>query len=262
MSQRPYYIHPVFSNRAPENVVYRFYGRQGGVSTGIYDSLNCAAGSDDAPENVRENCRLVVEDMGGTHLQKTYQIHSAICTFIDAPQDKIPQGDALVTDKPNIVLGILTADCAPVLFTGVKDNGEALIGAAHAGWKGALGGVLQATVKVMLEHGAILETIQAIVGPTITKASYEVSKGFESPFLEEGKEAIQFFSEGRAEDKLFFDLPGFNAFQLQKTGVKNIILSDIDTLSDEKNYFSNRRRVHRGEPDYGRQIATIMIRGE
>lgn len=262
MSQRPYYTHPVFSNRAPKNVAYRFYGRQGGVSTGIYDSLNCAAGSDDAPENVRENCRLVVEDLGGTHLQKTYQTHSAICTYIDAPQDKIPQGDALVTDKPNIVLGILTADCAPVLFTGVKDNGEALIGVVHAGWKGALGGVLQATVKCMCEHGATLETIQAIVGPTITKASYEVSKGFESPFLEEDKEAIKFFSEGRAEDKLFFDLPGFNTFQLQKAGVKNIILSDIDTLSDEENYFSNRRRVQRGEPDYGRQIATIMIRDE
>ena len=262
MTERSLYTHPIFSKQAPDDVRYGFYGRRGGVSTGIYDSLNCAAGSDDAPENVRENCRLILQDMGGSHLQKTYQTHSAICTYIDAPCADTPQGDALVTDKPTIVLGILTADCAPVLFTGKKQNGDTLIGAAHAGWKGALGGVLQATVKMMVKQGAKLETIQGIIGPTITKASYEVSKGFEEPFIEYDEETSQFFGEGRAPDKLFFDLPGFHAFQLQKVGVKNIILSDIDTLSDEENYFSNRRRVQRGEPDYGRQIATIMISDE
>lgn len=245
------------------NVTHGFFGRRGGVSTGVYDSLNCGYGSDDRPECEAENIRRVCVKMGATpsQLARVYQVHSAECVYVRAPfsMDARPQADAMVTDQPGVVLGILTADCAPVLFVGAKADGTPVIGAAHAGWQGALKGVVEQTVAAMCNLGAQLFSIRAAVGPCITRASYEVSVGFEQAFLERDAGDEIFFRPGRAEGKLLFDLPGYIARRLQVCGVRQITLSDIDTLSNEQDYFSYRRACLSGARECGRQMSAIMI---
>lgn len=241
-----------------------FFGRRGGVSTGIYDSLNIGLGAkDDERENVLENRRRIAADLGVTehNIATVYQVHGSECVYAENPygQENRPQADALVTDKKGLALGVLTADCAPVLFTGFKSDGTPVIGAAHAGWRGALAGILQSTVQKMLEIGAELESISACIGPCIQKRSYEVSTEFFEAFIKQSAENEVFFSSGQKPDHPHFDLSGYCAAQLSQAGVNKVIISGVDTYTDENEYFSCRRAAHRSEPDYGRQMSVIMI---
>ena len=253
------------NERAQAPVFHGFFGRQGGSSKGVYDSLNCGRGSDDSPANVSLNLQVIGNTIGLPHerIMTQHQIHSDVCTYIDAPWDENkarPQGDALVTDKAGLALGVLTADCAPVLFFGTKEDGSPVIGAAHAGWKGAVGGVLDNTVKVMLERGAVLSSLRACVGPCIAQGSYEVSEAFVDPFMDDDPENERFFMAGTREGHLMFDLAGYCAARLARNGLNNVFIKDLDTYFNEEDFFSYRRATHRDEKDYGRQISLIYIK--
>lgn len=239
-----------------------FFTRMGGVSDGIYKSLNCGPGSGDAPEKVRENRVCVAEELkvAPQNLLTLYQIHSAECIYADAPYTDAPQADAIVTDVPELAIGILTADCGPVLFYGEKEDGAPVVGAAHAGWGGAFKGILQSTISMMTEHGAVPASIRAALGPCIGPASYEVRTDFAEPFLEQDEANEHFFKSGQKEGHLMFDLPGYIARRLAEAGVRHVSLSGLDTYADEQRFFSYRRATHRGEKDYGRQISAIVIK--
>ncbi len=249
---------------APKGSTVRhgFFSRKGGVSAGLYEGLNCGPGSSDNPASVAENRRKVAEALKipPDRLISVRQIHSNICLYADAPFSAKPEADSMVTDKPDLALGILTADCAPVLFYGENAEGGPVIGAAHAGWGGALKGVLESTVKVMKEHGTVPESIRAAVGPCICQSSYEVSASFAEPFLQQDPENDHFFQAGHKEGRPLFDLPGYCARRLSLTGVKTITLTNLDTYKNEADYYSFRRATHRKEPDYGRQISAIVIK--
>lgn len=245
------------------NIRHGFFGRQGGVSIGIYDSLNCKRNGQDNPDAIRENRARVAARFGiaPENVCTAYQIHSPDCAFIDVPfrDDHQPRVDALVTARPGILLGVLTADCAPVLFHAHKADGSPIIGAAHAGWKGALAGILESTIKTLCDHGAQLLSIRAAVGPCIAKKSYEVSVGFEEPFLTRDPNDALFFHATNRADKLHFDLPGYVARRLAGAGVRDVALSDIDTLANDHAYFSYRRNCRHGLTGHGCQISVISI---
>lgn len=245
-------------------IFHGFFGRQGGVSDGLYESLNCGAGSNDAADKVSRNRALVAEQAGCApeHLLSLYQVHSDRCIVVRSPDDvqPKPEADALVTDVPGLALGVLTADCGPVLFYGEKEGGASVVGAAHAGWGGALGGVLESTVNQMLELGAEQASLRAAIGPCISKASYEVSEDFALPFLKEDDENERFFMAGQKEGHLMFDLSGYCALKLAKLGLKHVFIKDMDTYSNEDQFFSYRRTTHRKEEDYGRQVSVISIK--
>lgn len=255
-----------FTKACGDDIAYGFYGRTGGVSKGIYASLNCAPGSNDDQQDVAKNRSIVAKDLGvkdGT-ISTLYQCHSATCYAIDthvSVGDARPKGDALVTDKPGLAIGVLTADCGPVLFTGRKADGAPVIGAAHAGWGGALAGVLEDTVAKMVQLGAPVESIKACLGPCIMQPSYEVQESFADPFLEKHPASDRFFMAGRKAGHLMFDLPGYIAFRLAHAGVRHVSLMGLDTYADEGNFFSFRRATHKGEPDYGREISAIVVKG-
>ena len=244
-----------------DKAIHGFFGRRGGVSAGLYGSLNCGTGSNDNPAHVRQNRAAVAAAMGvrADHLVTLHQVHSAECTLVDRPfaDSDRPKADAMVTDTPGLALGILTADCGPVLFYGVKADRSPVIGAAHAGWGGALKGVLEATVKAMTERGAKPESIRAGIGPCIGPRSYEVTDEFAAPFLALNPESEHFFKTARREGHLMFDLPGYIAFRLAGCGVRSVTITGFDTCAMENDYFSYRRTTHRAEPDYGRQISVI-----
>lgn len=247
-----------------ERIHHGFFGRQGGVSEGIYNSLNCGVGSNDNSDAVKENRARVAHALNGKpeNLITLHQTHSPDCLIVNEPlraDIERPKADALVTDKAGFILGVLTADCGCILFTGQKADGAPVIGAAHAGWKGALGGVLESTVQQMMALGAEKESLHASIGPCIDPKSYEVSEGFEAPFLERDPADEHFFKTARKEGHLMFDLPGYIASRLAKVGVSQVTITRHDTFAEEKNFFSYRRTTHRGEPDYGRQISAIMI---
>lgn len=245
-------------------VRHGFFGRQNGVSEGLYDSLNCGVGSDDDPGVVAENRKRVAGyfDAAPENLITVWQVHSPDCIYIDKPVaagiDR-PKADALVTDRAGLVLGVLTADCGPILFVGEKADGSPVIGASHAGWGGALNGVLESTVKKMIEMEATPESICAAVGPCIGPKSYEVSIGFEKPFLAREPQDEHFFREARKEGHLMFDLPGYIASRLAGAGVKQVTITGHDTFAEADSFFSYRRTTHAKEPDYGRQISAISI---
>ena len=244
-----------------KDTAHGFFGRKGGVSTGIYDSLNCGMGTEDDRAAVIENRRRVTEKLGlpPDRLVTMNQTHSAQCVVVtQAPAHRV-QADALVTDEPELVLGVLTADCAPVLFRGTNGAGKSVIGAAHAGWKGALGGILENTITAMLELGAQKDSVRAVIGPCIGPASYEVSADFMNPFLAHDKASAFFFGKGKNESVRQFDLPGYVARRLLQAGVKHVSSAGADTYVQETEYFSYRRTTHRREPDYGRQIAVISL---
>ncbi|MBE3639430.1 peptidoglycan editing factor PgeF [Mangrovicoccus algicola] len=236
-----------------------FFTRKGGASSGIYEGLNCGFGSSDQAQIVRINRARVAgamgagaEDMAGVN-----QVHSAVAATVEAATTPpLPEADAVVTATPGLVLTILTADCAPVLFA---DAEAGVIGAAHAGWRGALGGVLEATLAAMEAAGARRDRIAAVIGPTISQAAYEVGQDFMERFLDEDMAHQRFFAGGKAPDKYQFDLPGFAAWRLREAGIGHAEWSRHCTYSDPARFFSFRRSFHRGEPDYGRLAAAIRL---
>lgn len=244
--------------RALEGVAHGFLGRRGGVSTGVVEGLNAGIGSQDDPEAVAENRRLATQAVlpGGT-LVGLYQIHSADAVAVVEPWDERirPRADALVTATPGLVLGILTADCAPVLFA---DREAGVVGAAHAGWKGALGGVTDSTISLMETLGARRDRIAAAIGPCIARASYEVDQGFFDRFAEVDPANERFFADGRAGHHQF-DLEAYVAHRIAAAGVTRIEAMGLDTYGDADRFYSFRRATHRAEPDYGRQISLIGI---
>lgn len=243
---------------------YGFFTRNGGISDGLYESLNCGYGSHEDVGNIVENRRRVASSIGckNESLLSVYQVHGKDVETVQAIWDdrNRPHADAMVTDKAGIALGILTADCAPVLFYGKKGDGSPVIGAAHAGWQGALKGVLENTIKTMIEIGADIKSMNACVGPCISKASYEVSESFMTPFLDKNERSEIFFHEGAKPEKLHFDLSGYCCWRLSMAGVKNVTLMDIDTYKKQNEFFSYRRTTHNNEKDYGRQISVILIK--
>lgn len=238
-----------------------FFTREGGVSEGIYASLNCGTGSQDDADAVRENIRRCLVSLGNNDAAfcKLWQIHSADVITVREPWDikDSPKADAMVTDQPNIVLGILTADCGPVLFA---DRQAGVVGAAHAGWKGAFGGVLENTIAAMEALGAEREHIEAVLGPCIAQASYEVGPEFYARFAEENALYGTFFMPSQTPEHFLFDLGGFVRHRLLSHGLQNVQLLAMDTYENEAQFFSYRRTTHRGQPDYGRQLSAIMLR--
>ena len=252
---------PVFtSNRLTqmETVRHGFFGRQGGVSRGLYASLNAGHGSDDDAEAVTTNRTRIASAIGTDgpeHLLSAYQIHSAkVLTLTGAFTDR-PQADAMVTAMPGLALCILTADCVPVLFA---DSKAGVIGAAHAGWKGALGGVCEATIDAMTALGARVRDMTVAIGPCIGQDSYEVGPEFRETILAGAPWSANLFAPGKA-DRLHFNLQTFvkNRILRLKPGWVDVI--DHDTCALENQYFSNRRRTLRGEADYGRNASVIML---
>jgi YfiH family protein len=235
-----------------------FLGRQGGVSRGIHAGLNVGLGSDDDRIAIAENRRRAVDAiLPGAALVTLHQVHSPHVVAIAAPfpDDARPHADALVTDRPGLLLGILTADCAPILFA---DEAAGIVGAAHSGWKGAIGGVTDATIAAMEQLGATRDRIVAAVGPCISRASYEVDEVLLRRFCEADAENERFFADGRP-GRWQFDLEGYVVARLAGAGVTRIEALGLDTYSDEPRFFSYRRATHRGEPDYGRQISLIGL---
>jgi YfiH family protein len=241
-----------------DGVPHGFLGRRGGVSTGVCAGLNVGLGSGDDKDAVRTNRRLAVEAVApSAALVTLHQVHSpnAIQVFGSYPDDARPHADAMVTDRPGLALGILTADCTPVLFADVEAG---VIGAAHAGWKGALGGVVGATVAEMKKLGARHERIAAAVGPTIAQPSYEVDEAFFARFAAAEPANAHFFSPGRP-GRHQFDLEGYVLSRLAEAGITRVEALGLDTYADPDRFYSYRRSTHRGEPDYGRQISLIAL---
>lgn len=239
-----------------------FLTRDGGVSQGIYASLNCGIGSNDSTESVLENRALAVAAIGMPRgsLVTAYQVHSAQAIVVDRiwSREDAPKVDGLVTAKPGISLGILTADCAPVLLA---DETAKVIGAAHAGWKGAITGILQATVSLMIEQGAKRDRIKAAIGPCIGQHSYEVGPEFPAPFLIQNPAHARYFIPSIRDQRYMFDLTGYVRDQLIDLGLAAVDVVGRDTCADEQHFFSYRRATLRHEPDYGRQISLIGMTG-
>lgn len=241
-------------------VRHGFFCRTGGVSEGLFTSLNCGYGSGDAPENVTENrSRAMAElELEASRLVTAYQVHSPDVVEVKSPwaREEAPKADAMVTREKGLALGILTADCVPVLFA----DGEAgVVGACHAGWKGALGGVVAATVGAMTELGAAAERIVAGIGPAIAQRSYEVGPEFPAPFLEQDPLNTDFFCPAQREGHHLFDLKGYVARRLGAAGVRTIQTLPCDTCAEEERFFSYRRSCQRKEPDYGRGLSAIYL---
>ena len=235
-------------------VPHGFLGRQGGVSTGVLTGLNCGWGSGDDREAIAENRRRAVETvLPGARLVSVHQIHSAdVVEAGDWPDDDRPHADALVTDRPGTLLAILTADCAPILLA---DAGAGVIGAAHAGWRGAVAGVAASTIAAMEKLGARRNRIVAAIGPCIAQRNYEVDHAFAERL---GPENDRFFTEGPT-GKPHFDLESFVVFSLAAAGIARIEALGLDTYADPTRFFSYRRATHLGEPDYGRQLSLIGL---
>ena len=248
----------VIRAKALDGVAHGFLGRRGGVSTGIHAGLNVGIGSDDDADAVAENRRQATDAvLPGARLLTLYQTHSADVVRALTAFDDRPAGDALVTDRPGLALGILTADCTPVLFA---DREAGVVGAAHAGWKGAIGGVTDAAIAAMEKIGARRDRIAAAIGPCIARASYEVDDGFARRFEEQDPANERFFAPGKPGHHQF-DLEAYVAHRLAAAGLTKIEMLGLDTYADEERFFSFRRATHRDEPGYGRQISIIGLQG-
>ena len=240
------------------DVPHGFFGRRGGVSVGAVAGLNCGLGSGDDPEAVKTNRRLAADAViPGAPLASVYQIHSPTVVVVTQamPHDQRPKADALVTDRPGLLLGVVTADCAPVLLA---DREAGVVGAAHAGWRGATAGVTDQAIAAMISLGARVERIAAAVGPCIARASYEVDHGFAERLLAEDPDNDRFLSEGPT-GKPHFDLEAYVVARLAAAGVRKIEAVGLDTYALEDRYYSYRRATHRGEPTYGRQLSLIGL---
>ncbi|MET4702152.1 YfiH family protein [Constrictibacter sp. MBR-5] len=243
-------------------VRHGFFTRQGGVSEGLYGSLNCGLGSADDRDAVVENRRRVAASLGAPRdsLTTAYQIHSDKVLVVDRPweADSPPSADGLVTSTPGVVVGALAADCAPVLFA---EPDAGVVAAAHAGWKGALGGIVEATVAAMCGLGARRDRIRAVVGPAIGPASYEVGPEFRARFVEADPSNARFFTTSAKPGHHMFDLPRYVGERLDRLALAGVDVVTADTCADENRFFSYRRSCLRGEPDYGRGVSAIVLDG-
>lgn len=240
--------------------LHGFFTRQGGASEGQYSSLNCGLGSRDDPQRVAENRRRAMDQLGlhQNALATAYQVHSSRVVVVErpGPVDQRPQADALVTRVEGIALGILTADCAPVLMCDAKAG---VIGAAHAGWRGARGGVLEATIAAMLGLGASLRHTAAAIGPCIQRASYEVGPEFRDAFASEGPATEGLFEDSGRSGYFRFDLSGYVAKRLADAGIAEVDALPHDTCADDERFFSYRRTTLDGGGDYGRLLSAITL---
>lgn len=234
-----------------------FFTRKGGASSGIFAGLNCGIGSSDQAEIVAINRARVAEAMGvaPTSLVGVHQVHSARAVAVTGPLVTRPEADALVTATPGVVLSVLTADCQPVLF---HDATAGVIGAAHAGWRGAMDGVLEATLAAMEGLGARRSTIHAVIGPSISQVAYEVGPEFLDRFRTEDPDSLRFFANGIG-DRMLFDLPSYGLYRLRAAGVGHAEWTGHCTYSDPARFYSFRRTTHAAEVDYGRLISTIRL---
>lgn len=239
---------------------HAFFTREGGVSEGpVYGSLNGGTGSHDDRAKVLENRRRMAGHLGVApqNLVSVWQVHSPDCLHVTGawPGER-PKADAMATATPGIALGVATADCGPVLFA---DPGAGVVGAAHAGWKGAIGGVIEATLARMEELGASRGNITAVLGPMLSQANYEVGPEFVARFMAEDSGNAQFFVPSGRADHAMFDLPAYNMKRLDRAGIGNAVNLSLCTYADERRFYSYRRTTHRGEPDYGRLISAIAL---
>ena len=244
-----------------DGIAHGFFGRRGGVSTGVFASLNCGYGSNDDPGAVRENRTRVAKHLGTSEdrLITVYQIHSPNVVTVEAAwvRADAPQADAMVTRAKGIALGVLAADCAPVLFA---DAEAGVIGSAHAGWKGAHDGVLETTVRAMEALGARRGSLCAAIGPCISQASYEVGPEFLARFVDADRANRVYFTASARADHWQFDLPKYAFDRLAALGLGRVANLNVCTYAHADDYFSFRRATHRGEPEYGRNLSAIMLK--
>jgi YfiH family protein len=239
------------------HIKHAFLTRNGGVSKGLYASLNCGPGSNDDGQHVQENRMRALQSVSGKgELVTLHQIHSNKVAYIKERPKKPIEADAMVTDQGNIVLGILTADCTPVLFADAK---QSIIGAAHAGWKGAWSGILENTVDQMVALGANKQDISAVIGPTIAQRSYEVGPEFYQRFIEQDAQNTSFFIASTKAHHHMFDLPGYVTSHLQRLSLRSITNVEQDTCAKDQQFFSYRRSCLRHEADYGRNISLVTM---
>lgn len=238
-------------------VKHGFFTRKGGSSSGIFEGLNCGPGSSDQSQAVAINRARVADEMGVApdHLVSIHQVHSPDVVTLTKPEDAQTRADAMVTATPGIALGILTADCQPVLFADAKAG---VVGAAHAGWKGALDGVLEATLDAMEALGADRTNTSAVIGPCISQAAYEVGPEFLDSFMAEDPDNSRFFAGGQG-DRVQFDLPAYGLHRLRQAGIGAAEWTRHCTYGDPDKFFSYRRTTHKGEADYGRLISVIRL---
>ena len=255
MSLQPI-THPLLDRAG---VSHGFFTRQGGVSTGLYEGLNTGVGSKDDPAAIAENRRRIAEHLGGgpDDLAACFQIHSAVARVAEAGwKGERPEGDATVTATPGVICAVLTADCAPILLA---DPEAGIVGAAHAGWKGALDGIVQSTVTAMQTLGAEPRRMVAVVGPCIARTSYEVGADFQDRFHHHDPGSARFFAPGEGPDKRLFDLPAFVLWRLEQAGVADAAWTGDDTRVDAARFYSNRRAFLAGEADFGRLMSAISL---
>lgn len=245
----------ITSDRLPAR--HGFFTRKGGASSGVFAGLNCGLGSTDQTEIVAINRARAASalDLPPEALISLHQVHSARAVAVTGPLAERPEADALVTATPGLALAVLTADCAPVLFS---DPQAGVIGAAHAGWRGALDGVLEATLDAMEALGARRERVQAVIGPTISQTAYEVGDDFVERFVDDAHENARFFATG-PRGRAHFDLPGYGLHRLRTAGVAEAEWTRHCTYTDPERFFSFRRSTHRGEADYGRLLSVIRL---
>jgi polyphenol oxidase len=242
------------------DIRHAFFTRQGGVSEGLFASLNCGFGSRDDPRRVEDNRAIAAVHLGLTaeRLVSCHQVHGTRAITVERPWRRAdnPRADGMATAVPGIALGVLAADCAPVLFA---DPAARVIGAAHGGWRGALAGVMEATVAAMAALGARPERIRAGIGPCIAQQSYEVGAEFEAAFAAADTNNARFFQTAERSGHFLFDLPGYIGHRLERLGLAAVEQAPHDTAAEDTLFFSYRRACQRGEPDYGRGLAAIAL---
>ena len=245
---------------AAPGITHGFFTREGGVSDGLYASLNCGLGSSDERDRVLENRRRVAATLGQPQapVVTLYQTHSATARIVTGAQDlaDLPKADAVVTATPGVVVGALTADCCPVLFA---DPEAKVVAAAHAGWRGAVGGILESAVAAMCEAGADRARIRAAIGPCIGQPTYEVGPEFKAEVIALNPDNTRFFDKPLGRERPHFDLPGYVLARLSTLDLAVIENATACTYENESRFFSYRRSCHRKEPDYGRQISAIVV---
>ncbi|MEM6617042.1 MAG: peptidoglycan editing factor PgeF [Pseudomonadota bacterium] len=257
----PMQLNPLTSaNLDHPSFEHGFFTREGGVSTGIYKGLNCGLGSNDAPDAVEQNRQLVREALGASAILTVHQVHSPDVVTVDAPfPGAPPKADAMVTRTKGIALGALAADCAPVLFA---DADAGVIGAAHAGWRGALSGVTDQVIAAMEALGTARSSIKASIGPAISVRNYEVGPDFVATLLDVAPGNSIYFQPAEREGHVMFDLPRYVSDRLKSAGVEHVENLDACTYADPDRFFSYRRSCHRNEPDYGRLVSAIALKDD